>query len=231
MCEIYRATLTDADQNREAAKSRLPMPVLAVGSEHFIGADNERQMREVADDVRGVILPWGDQLAEESPTSSSGITCDSLRGPRNERLRGPRRPAGRPDGTPFLSLGVNHADETNLKYPRNIDVWRRKYGSRDAWIRDGVVADLHDWGFTTLGWTRSTSAAAGVRPSTGSATRSTSATPRPWPDGRPRWRGLPYVAQIRVQEIEDWNGHPAFRPIGDDFEVVAATTSPHRAGA
>jgi pimeloyl-ACP methyl ester carboxylesterase len=67
MCEIYRATLVNAEQNRESARTKLPMPVLAVGSEHFIGADNERQMREVADDVRGVILPWGHQLAEESP--------------------------------------------------------------------------------------------------------------------------------------------------------------------
>ena len=46
---------------------RLQMPVLAVGSEHFIADDNERQMREVAEDVRGVILPWGHQLAEECP--------------------------------------------------------------------------------------------------------------------------------------------------------------------
>ena len=72
MCEIYRATLTDAEQNREAAKNKLTMPVLAVGSEHFIGADNERQMREVADHVRGVILPWGHQLAEESPDELAG---------------------------------------------------------------------------------------------------------------------------------------------------------------
>ena len=72
MCEIYRATLTDGDQNRESAKKKLPMPVLAVGSEHFIGADNERQMREVADDVRAVILPWGHQLAEESPDELAG---------------------------------------------------------------------------------------------------------------------------------------------------------------
>ena len=39
-----------------------------------------------------------------------------------------------PDGNPFLTLGVNHADETNLKYPRNVDVWRLKYGSRASWI-------------------------------------------------------------------------------------------------
>jgi pimeloyl-ACP methyl ester carboxylesterase len=72
MFEIYRATLQDAEQNREAAKTRLPMPVLAVGSEYFIGADNERQMREVASDVRGVILPWGHQLAEEGPQELAG---------------------------------------------------------------------------------------------------------------------------------------------------------------
>lgn len=64
---IYRATLDDADQNREAARTKLTMPVLAVGSEYFIGADNERQMRQVAEDVRGAILPWGHQLAEECP--------------------------------------------------------------------------------------------------------------------------------------------------------------------
>jgi pimeloyl-ACP methyl ester carboxylesterase len=80
MCEIYRATLTDAEQNREAAKAKLPMPVLAVGSEHFIGADNERQMREVADDVRGVILPWGHQLAEESPDELAGHYLRFFRG-------------------------------------------------------------------------------------------------------------------------------------------------------
>jgi pimeloyl-ACP methyl ester carboxylesterase len=67
MCEIYRATLEDADQNHESAKTKLKMPVLAVGSEHFIADDNERQMREVAEDVQGVILPWGHQLAEECP--------------------------------------------------------------------------------------------------------------------------------------------------------------------
>ena len=64
---IYRATLESGRQNREAAKTRLKMPVLAVGSQYFIGADNERQMRQVAEDVRGVILPRGHQLAEECP--------------------------------------------------------------------------------------------------------------------------------------------------------------------
>jgi hypothetical protein len=59
-CGAYSRSTGDArgrDENHAAAKSRLPIPVLAVGSEGFIAKDNERQMREVADDVGGVILP------------------------------------------------------------------------------------------------------------------------------------------------------------------------------
>ena len=52
------------------------MPVLAVGGRDFIGEDNERQMREVATDVRGAILPWGHQLAEEAPQELAKIYLD-----------------------------------------------------------------------------------------------------------------------------------------------------------
>lgn len=48
---------------------------------------------------------------------------------------------------------MNHADETNLKYLGNIEIWRERYGSRAAWISDGVVADLTSWSFNTLAWT------------------------------------------------------------------------------
>lgn len=122
-----------------------------------------------------------------------------------------------PSGQPFLTLGVNHADETNLKYPRNVEVWQRRYGSRDSWIADGVVPDLHDWGFNTLGWTQEY-----VSGGWGEALdwfgdpidlyHST-----PWPAADLRRAGVPYVAQLRVQEIEDWNGHPSFREMGADF--------------
>ena len=64
---IYRATLESGRQNKESAKKKLKMPVLAVGSKYFIAGDNERQMREVAENVKGVILPRGHQLAEECP--------------------------------------------------------------------------------------------------------------------------------------------------------------------
>lgn len=76
MFEIYRATLQSADQNHEAAETKLRMPVLAVGGRDFVGGDNERQMREVAEDVQGAILPWGHQLAEECPDELANVYLD-----------------------------------------------------------------------------------------------------------------------------------------------------------
>jgi|TARA_B110000971_G_scaffold131671_1_gene134763 pimeloyl-ACP methyl ester carboxylesterase len=73
MFNIYRATLDDADQNKKSAMTKLQMPVLAVGSQYFIGEDNERQMREVATNVEAAILPWGHQLAEEDPEGLAKI--------------------------------------------------------------------------------------------------------------------------------------------------------------
>src|SRR3954452_14115217 len=67
--------------------------------------------------------------------------------------RGERWAFSDPRGEPFFSLGLNHADETNLKYASNIDVWCRRYGSRAAWISEGVVRDFEAWGFNTIGWT------------------------------------------------------------------------------
>ena len=76
MLEIYRATLDDADQNHESAKTKLKLPVLAVGSGYFIGEHNDRQMRQVAEDVRAVILPSGHHLAEEDPESLAAAYLD-----------------------------------------------------------------------------------------------------------------------------------------------------------
>lgn len=59
-----------------------------------------------------------------------------------------------PDGNAFISVELNHADESNLKYPHNWEVWKKKYGSREAWIKNGVVKDLKTWGFNTIGWTQ-----------------------------------------------------------------------------
>lgn len=67
MCEVYRATLEDAEQIQELAGRRLEIPVLAVGSKYFIGKEVHNQMQQVAGDVRYVELNYGHQLAEECP--------------------------------------------------------------------------------------------------------------------------------------------------------------------
>ncbi len=48
MFEIYRITLESADQNHATAKTKIKMSVLAICGRDFIGEDNERRMREVA---------------------------------------------------------------------------------------------------------------------------------------------------------------------------------------
>ena len=60
-----------------------------------------------------------------------------------------------PDGNAFLMIGVAHADDSDLKYPHNVEIWRDTYGgSKERWIREGVVPDLKSWGFNTIGWTQ-----------------------------------------------------------------------------
>lgn len=67
--ELYRAFEQDARDNRELMRTKLPMPVLAVGGAHSTsGPHVEEMMREVAEDVTGLIVPesahW---VPEENP--------------------------------------------------------------------------------------------------------------------------------------------------------------------
>ena len=122
-----------------------------------------------------------------------------------------------PHGQPFLSIGLNHADESSLRYPYNLEVWKQKYGSRTAWIRDGVVADMEDWGFNTIGWTQEYIAGGwgqaldwfgdpiDLQHSAGQ-----------WSAADLRSAGTPYVVQLPVQDIQDWNGKPHFRDVFDE---------------
>ena len=125
-----------------------------------------------------------------------------------------------PHGDPFFTVGLNHVDETNLKYPHNYEVWKQKYGSRRSWITDGVVADLGDWGFNTLGWTQE------YVSGDLSAELDWFGDPidlgfsLPWSAADLQASGMPYVVQIRVSEIEDWNGHPWFPDVySDEFDA------------
>jgi hypothetical protein len=126
-----------------------------------------------------------------------------------------------PEGKPFISMGVNHIDDSDLRYPHNVEVWNQKYGSRQKW-QEGVVKDLESLSFNTIGWTSQYISGGwgealdwfGDPVDLGHST--------PWPDQGLLDAGMPYVVQIRAQEIEDWNGHPAYRDVyGEDFSKYA----------
>ncbi|PZG14456.1 hydrolase [Nonomuraea aridisoli] len=82
MLAIYRAMLVDAEQNRQAARTKLDIPVLALGGEAFIGERNETQMRLLAHDVTGHVFAAGHDLAEEVPDEVAEVVLPFLSGRR-----------------------------------------------------------------------------------------------------------------------------------------------------
>lgn len=62
-----RATEANVRANSESSKTKLKLPVLAIGSEAFIGKEVHRQMNQVAVEVEYKELKFGHQLAEECP--------------------------------------------------------------------------------------------------------------------------------------------------------------------
>lgn len=66
--EYYRALWDDVEHNAENARTRLAMPVLALGGERGFGHRTLRSMQALAEDVRGgVIERCGHWIAEERP--------------------------------------------------------------------------------------------------------------------------------------------------------------------
>lgn len=129
----------------------------------------------------------------------------------------------RPDGGRFFSIGLNHIEETNLKYPHNINIWREKYGSRENWIAKGVLPDLADWHFNTLGWTQEYV--------TGDFGEDQDWFGEPFNLGHSTgWAaseliasGLPYVANLPLAEIQDWRGDPTFPDVfSNEFDQWCA---------
>jgi pimeloyl-ACP methyl ester carboxylesterase len=78
MLAIYRAMLVDAEQNRQAARQKLDIPVLALGGSAFIGDRNEAQMLDVAHDVTGHVFDAGHDLAEEVPDEVAAVVVPFL---------------------------------------------------------------------------------------------------------------------------------------------------------
>ena len=126
-----------------------------------------------------------------------------------------------PDGNPFVSLGVNHMDDSDLRYPHNVDVWNERYGSRQKW-EQGAVADLHSLNFNTIGWTCQYISGGWGEALDWFGDPVDLGHSSPWPDRDLLEANMPYVVQLRAQEIEDWNGHPAYRDVfGEDFVKYA----------
>ncbi|HEX4577122.1 MAG TPA: alpha/beta hydrolase [Edaphobacter sp.] len=72
----------DAKDNQLFAKTKLPMPVLAVGGEKSFGATEAVVFRSVATNVREAIVPnSGHWLMEESPTYTVALIRDYLKDP------------------------------------------------------------------------------------------------------------------------------------------------------
>lgn len=110
-----------------------------------------------------------------------------------------------PDGEPFFALGLNHIDDTNLKYPQTIDVWRSRYGSRPAWIEKSVVPDLKAWGFNAIGVTTEWTYGDHGADLDWDAVINTGNSHEQWPREHFDAAGMPYCVALRTSEFEAWN--------------------------
>lgn len=78
----YRALDETIAQNEQRSKTRLTLPVLAVGGALWSGANAARTMRPAADDVTGVVLddcghyPAGEQPARFAEILEDFLTAD-----------------------------------------------------------------------------------------------------------------------------------------------------------
>ncbi len=80
--EYFRAFATDVGHNAESVRTRLPMPVLALGAEGSLGKAVPDQVARYGSDVRGdVVADTGHWLFEERPDELSGRVLDFLAQP------------------------------------------------------------------------------------------------------------------------------------------------------
>jgi pimeloyl-ACP methyl ester carboxylesterase len=80
--EHFKAFSQDAEDNQVFQRTKLTMPVLAVGGEKSFGATEAVVMRRVATNVREAVVPnSGHWLMEESPTYTVALIRDYLKDP------------------------------------------------------------------------------------------------------------------------------------------------------
>lgn len=126
---------------------------------------------------------------------------------------------GDPDGNGFLSVGLNHIDDSDLRYSHNLDIWKSRYGgNRERWIQEGVVKDLREWGFNSIGWTQQY-VGGGWREKFDWSQVVVVEHGSQWTPQELESAKIPYIYQMRLAENENWNGRPFYPDVFDeDFE-------------
>jgi pimeloyl-ACP methyl ester carboxylesterase len=77
----FTAFSEDVKDNEIFQRTKLTMPVLAIGGEKSFGATEAVVMRNVAVDVTGAVVPGsGHWLMEENPTATVTLIRDFLKG-------------------------------------------------------------------------------------------------------------------------------------------------------
>ena len=80
--EQFKAFSQDAEDNRVFQRTKLTMPVLAIGGEKSFGATEAVVMRNVAVNVREAVVPGsGHWLMEENPDYTVALIRDYLKDP------------------------------------------------------------------------------------------------------------------------------------------------------
>ena len=88
----FAAFAKDAEDNKVTQRTKLTMPVLAIGGEKSFGATMATSMRNVATDVTGAVIPEaGHWIMEENPTPAVALISDFLSD--KQRAAGDRRMA------------------------------------------------------------------------------------------------------------------------------------------
>lgn len=65
--QVYRETFKNIEDCKRWSETKLKMPVIAIGSEYFVGAESKREMELVAENVSYVEIDCGHSLALERP--------------------------------------------------------------------------------------------------------------------------------------------------------------------
>lgn len=100
-----------------------------------------------------------------------------------------------PAGKPFFTVGLNHIDPASLRYPENIEIWRKKYGgSTLRWIKESVSPNLKAWSFNSVGWVQET-------------TVSTWQHSRSFTIDEYRALNMPYCHLLPFTESHQWEKH------------------------